>query len=183
MRRALAPIIAVASLLTLQSNAIAGSAGEALNEFGLIGSWSLNCAQNPNDSARAENGVIPTRWVYASSDLSNPTLVIYRHDPSLRLTSRFEIKSAVKITADKIKYTQIMISSKANENPEIKYPNAQLLTTVVQKVNDKITVLSQVGDDGTVYAENGLAVVRQPINGQMVEINRVPYGFLEKCLD
>jgi hypothetical protein len=171
-------------LFAFLTQSAAASVSDALSAFGLIGSWSRNCAQNPNDlGARVENGIAPTRWSFMSSYVSNPTLVITQRPPTGLITTRFEINSAVQVTADKIKYGQILLSSKVGTAAENANPHPQLLTTVAQKMNDKMTITSQIGEDGTVYAENGFLVVRQPKNGQMVEVNRVPYGIFERCID
>jgi hypothetical protein len=186
MRRHSALVVAMATLtlLVLQPNAIAASVSDALNGFGLLGAWSPNCAQNPSDPrSRQENAVRPTRWFYTPSSVSNPTLVIYqRHDNGL-MRLWFEISSAAQITADKFKYDQVLLGTQLDENPKTDNPNRQVITTVLQRVNDKITLVSQIGDDGTVYVENGQTIVRQPRNGQMVEVTRVPYGVFERCLD
>jgi hypothetical protein len=184
MRRLAALTIVLTALCGFQPYALADGVGSALKSFGLIGSWSLNCAQNPNEAtSHAESGIVPTRWSYENSLISNPTLTIMQRQTTGINVAKKEIRSAQQITSDKLKYTDVTTSVRFADNPEQKPKSQILLTPVVQKLGEKITVISQVSDDGTVYVENGRAIVRFPKNGQMVETNRVPFGLFEKCFD
>lgn len=163
-------------------SAIAESASDALKGFGLVGSWSPNCAENPEDpSARVVAGKVPVRWIYATGYGSNPTLVMMTRLGNVLQTVRQEIVSAEQITSDKIKYRTVPISVKLGEQ-EKKVSSATFVTTVIEKVSDKITVFSQVNDDGAIYVENGISIVRMPDHGEMKEVNRIPFGTFEKCL-
>lgn len=181
--RALILALVLAGSCVSQS-ALAGSVTDALQDFGLLGAWSPNCAQNPEDlSLRPEAGIVPVRWIYSPGIISTPTLTLLQLLRQGLMTTRLEIKTAEQITADEIKYRTFHISAQLGYNTEQSFPNPMSVTTVVEKVNDKITVVSQIAEDGTAYVERGLSIVRMADHGQMKEVNRIPFGIFKQCLN
>jgi hypothetical protein len=88
--RAAATITAV-GLLAFGSPAFAESTVTALDAFGLIGTWAEDCAKNG------------LRGTFAAPFLGVPTWTISGSDGDNSVLMQFEIKSATRITEDKIK--------------------------------------------------------------------------------
>jgi len=182
--RGVAPcLFALVGLCFTQSSATAGSVSDALASFGLIGNWSPNCAQDPNDpNSREEGGKLPVRWTYSLEGWSSGMLTKKMRTSIGLNVSRQELQQAQKITADKIKYTTLVVSFQSGNGLEQKSRHAST-TSVVQMANDKITVVSEVTGDGFIYVENGMLIIRMPKDGQLVETNRTPFGMFERCLN
>jgi hypothetical protein len=165
----------------VSQSAIAGSATDALQDFGLIGAWSPNCAQIPEDLLLRPEAAV--RWIYSPGIISTPTLTLLQLLQQGLMTTRLEITTAERITADEIKYKTFHISAQLGGNTEQSFPNPMSVTTIVEKLNDKITVVSQIAEDGTAYVERGHSIVRMPEHGQMKEVNRIPFGIFKQCLN
>jgi hypothetical protein len=165
--------------------ALAADAGDALKAFGLIGAWSPNCVMNPRNLFPTNTpDQMPVRWVYSASTLSSPTYVIVRLDRGNNLMIfTANILAAEQVTDSKIKYKQVAVSQKLGDRPPQAFSNPLPAQVIVEKLNNKIRIVSHVADDGTVFVENGFSIIRLPRNGAMQEVNRVQNGWVEKCLD
>jgi hypothetical protein len=131
-------LVCVISLLTASANA--QTAGDALKEFGLVGTWSEDCGKDP-----AKTPV--RRLVYTVPTFGRPKVTL---GGSIGV-NEMEIQTVSRFTEDKLKYVfvykkMMLVSSPPAEPQEI----------VLQKLRYRIRILSWRSTDGkTPTVENG----------------------------
>ncbi len=109
------------------------SAGEAIKAFGLIGLWSVDCAR--------EDVVKDT---YALSPSGAPTMTSVSRRTGQVVTTVREIRSAVRVGDDKIKY--MMAITKVTRQPDDRKPDAIDSTPeelLVQRFGSSIRVMQE----------------------------------------
>lgn len=161
MRRLFAVTIAATALLN--GAARAQDAADALKTFGLIGTWSPDCARNPQDAlpGNKPQSSYPVRWIY-SIDNGQAKLTRMIHGLSAFATQTYDIKAATIVGATKLKYSQAPATIQFT-TPSGAQPAQQAKETpsevVVEMSADKMRVVSQVASNGTVAVENGTSTV------------------------
>ena len=87
-------------VIMLSSPIRAETTAEALRAFGLVGTWSPDCAKETAKGGERSTILVPT--------LGEPTIESIGHyGPDNRFTtiSHFLIKSAIRVTEEKLKYS------------------------------------------------------------------------------
>jgi hypothetical protein len=133
--RAAATITAV-GLLAFGSPAFAESTVKALDAFGLIGTWSEDCAKN---------GV---RGTFAAPLLGAPTFTFSGSDGTYSMLMQFEIKTVTRITEEKIKI--VMVLNKVIKNGETVSLTPQLREpgeTIWVKIGNKVKTTDTASGD------------------------------------
>lgn len=126
-------IIAGSSAFFLITPAAADNAGDAIAAFGLIGTWSVDCAKD---------GLV--RDTFAASASGPPTMTSIVRRTGQVVTTVREIRSAVRESDDKIKY--VMAVTKVTHQPEKDEANSIDPTPIeylVQKFDSKIRVMDE----------------------------------------
>jgi hypothetical protein len=163
-------LIALSSMFAVYSTfALSDDAGSAMKDFGLVGTWSFDCAKDPVKDAYA------TRDTYSVPRLfGKPTMVMTFVQKSGDLTVRtYEIESATRITEEKIRIEVTLIKtehsiSQANDSAPSSGGSVQFL---LQKVGSRLMLLeSRAGDQ--VLVENGIS-----------NVNHRPMQPEERCLN
>jgi hypothetical protein len=174
----------IAAALSFDGVAVAQSSGEALKTFGLIGTWSPDCSQNPKDALpKKPPSQYPVRWIYAESDASVPKLTRMIRGLGALSTEEYEIKAPEMIAANKLKYSQVpttvQLTTQAGAQPP-RPAKEKPSSVLVEKSGDKIRVVGQIASDGTVKVENGVSIVRSPGHWDPL---RIPNPWFHRCAD
>jgi len=153
------------------SLARAESTAQALEAFGLVGTWSADCA---NESL--------ARITYAVSVLSSPTVTAI----TLEFKQVFEIDSAVRITEDKLRTTKHYSSYVLNGKP-LAARTQDKYVSVLLKSGSKYRSLDSYVSDGkytTTLVKNGSKYAPNPQNiRDEWHDTRGQSEILEKCLN
>ena len=152
-------IVGLAGIL-VSSSAVAESAKEAMQTFGMVGTWSLNCATSP------------FRVVYAFPVSGPPTLTSVFNGQETAIS---EVQEAVRATEEKIKVTYF-IKSTPQGTPVWGPLTGEIWEAVYEKIGNKFRPLSvkeKVGAKAT--ARDGFYYVNQKTGGPTL-----PF---EKCLN
>ena len=115
-------------LVTISTPVMAESTAEALRAFGLVGTWSPDCAADGNS-------IFYARVTFAASTLDAPTMSMVIIDNRSFLS---QIVSAVRVTEDKIKISTKSIS---HTQDGVEYPSAGATAPavmVIRKVGSKL---------------------------------------------
>ncbi len=156
MRTLLAAIV-ITNLLS-GSSAIAESTKEAMSAFGMLGTWSLDCAR-------------PSRVVYATPLFGAPTITSVANGKEGGLS---EVQEAFRVTAEKIKL-QLIIRKAPGALDWMPQPG-EIWEAVYEKSGNKFRPLSVRQKDGPkITAQDGFYYV--PKNSGMLTL---PF---EKCLN
>jgi hypothetical protein len=165
-----AALLLIFSAAPLVPSAAAESTGDAMSAFGLIGTWSADCAKGPL------SGVV--RLTYSLPLIGSPKIIATVGFPAVGVTtSEFEIRSAVRVTEEKIKYTSVRVSS-SNANTKLTTEiDDRPRETVLMKNGGKIRVSdSRTADGSEIFVQDGLW--KEQVQG------RAPAtSLLEKCLN
>ena len=130
--------VAAACLLGLPISAQAQTVEQVFQNFGLIGVWASAC-DLPADVASGNS-----RAIYAVSS-SDGIMLTYDYGTKYA-PAVFAIVSAQQVAHDRLTYVEERVRTKARVN------------ITLQKVKDRITVVSSVAQDGKVFIENGRIV-------------------------
>lgn len=169
---ALRPVIGLALCLIVGS-ALSESTAEAVRTFGLIGTWSIDCAR--------DRDVIRTTFSATSFGAPKRTEVHLATDGSVMRTVEYEVRSAVRVTEDKIKLLSIAISSKNARGGTLPLPDSQ--EAVYEKSGNKIRVLdNRVPNGNVIYAQSGF-YCDQIDNKSICERQSRPTIPAERCLN
>ncbi len=174
--------MAVAVLFLHGGSAFAGSVGDALKSFGLLGTWSPDCAQNPKDPLpNSPQPRVPLRFIYTTAYFAAPKLTRILHAPGALVVFEYEITSADIITASKLKYSQapttVQFTTQFGVQPT-QQSNELASNVVVEKVGEKMRIDEQINSEGTIVVREGIQLVGA--KGAPVSI---PEPWFERCLD
>src|ERR1700730_6433249 len=135
------------ALWLIATQAFSESTAEAVNTFGPIGTWSIDCARNRE--------VMRTTFSSTVSGAVKRIEVILGAHGSVAWTREYDVSSAVRATEDKIKLTSIAISSKNAEGGSLPSPDSQV--GVYEKIGtNKIRVIdNRVINSKVIYAQSG----------------------------
>lgn len=181
-----ASVLAAACSLFFASAAVAESTAEAMRVFGLVGTWSFDCA-NPNSQ----------RTTYAVPIFGNPTVTttipeVEFHNPDRKGTikSKMEVISAIRATEDKLKIRSTKIRDTidgVSQDLECPTCGKEFEVIIVHVGSKKRTVQSRLRtndgewrtlvSDGWIYRQEGSSrpfVMRQ--TDKSMELS-------EKCLN
>ena len=181
------------------SIAHAESTAEAMKEFGLLGTWSVDCAKDVKQACDPKDECI-NRKTYTAPWFGIPMLEVTASTFKSGVTqeAKMVIKSATRITNDKIKVT-IVISGqpdymeiyRAHETMRTVaqwYPlNGQTWSSVIQKVGEKIRTIDSRREDGKAFQiKDGLGY-RHASSTENSQTEWISTGksapFFEKCLN
>ncbi len=171
--------VTIAATALLNGAARAQDAADALKTFGLIGTWSPDCARNPQDALpRKPLSSYPVRWIF-SIDNAKPELTRTIHGLSAIETQTYDIKAAKIIGPTKLKYSQMPTTIQFT-TPSGAQPARQAKETpsdvVVEMSANKMRVVSQVAGNGTVAVENGTSTI-----GHGWDALRLRNPWFERC--
>ena len=150
---AILTVMLTALLALVTSGGSAESTAEAVKTFGLIGTWSTDCAE--------ELQSVGERVVFDSSWLGVVTAT--RVPPSGRNVS--EVQSAIRVTETKIKIT-VLSGQKSDES-------------VIGKVGTKLKLIER-RTDGIIVARDGFFY--QMVDGKPIKLDTQTPTF-ERCLN
>ena len=122
-----ATTIAAVGLLAFGSPAFAESTVNALDAFGLIGTWSEDCAKNG------------LRGTFVAPLLGVPTWTLSGYDGTYSVLMQFEIKTATRITEDKIKFVMVPVKFIKNGEtvaltPQMREPGESIWLKIGNKI-------------------------------------------------
>ena len=115
------------------------SAAQAMKQFGLVGTWSDDCAANG------------TRQTFEYPAGSNPTIRIEVSDPTANVRTVIgvvlaEVTSAVRETEDNLMMTVVITSDGSGSNPNIGQPFSSRYERAGTKFRHGATTLEKCGD-------------------------------------
>lgn len=169
------------ALLSSIKLAEAENAADVLNEFGLLGTWSANCAPGPTETE--------DRTIYKISSLGNPMVAHALHQPPQHLpearnegiyvVEEGEIKTAAKIDDDKISIVLAPIRRAMKENGVmVSGPSGPIVEYMIQKLGKYIWIIQSHTLDGKlVYAKDGFKYIGEVGREESQTLLR------EKCLN
>lgn len=159
--------VAVGLWLAMAGNGVsAESAKDALEVFGLVGTWSADCSKDLTKEAGS-------RKIYDVPAVGAPGFSeIIRLNTGVTSKFKGEIQEATRITEDKIrliyKGSEITFSNGAKPGASEFDP----VQTILEKVGQKVRVLDWRHADGSqTLIENGMISAKYPVL------------LIEKCLD
>lgn len=147
----------------------AESTREALAQFGLIGTWSTDCAKDLD----VDGGY---RATY-SAPFAGPAMLhsVTKTPLGSTLTIEAKIESAVRATETKIKMVELPLYIRATRESQPVEARAdyRVLSVVIERIGPEIrTIDTRTIDGAVVNAENGI-----------IKLNGLPNPLLEKCLN
>jgi hypothetical protein len=155
----IAGALAAASL----NGAAAFAESVTMKSFGLIGTWSTDCARISGSF----------RLTYSAGDFFSGPIVrreIYVND--VLLTYDYQITAEEIVTANRIKYTQTPI-----KDPSTAHLNNELPSNVVmEKIENKIRERDRILSNGTLVTQDGVGIFR--LSGVQI---RTPEPWLARC--
>ena len=162
-------------ILTVSSvPAFAESASDAMRDFGLIGTWSPDCAVDPA-------GPVPVLRVTYSILSGLPAFSNFTKAGKVSAASEGEIRSAVRVTEDKLRITTVITKTTLTDNTVKMVVDAPIIDSVFVKMGSKIELLDRRSVDGKVLlVQNGELIVRSKDGVETGRIKQLP---LEKCLN
>jgi hypothetical protein len=173
--------------------AAAESAGEAIKAFGLVGSWSTDCAREPMAVCEKDKGC-GNRTIYQEPPLSGPPMIkslVGGGTPDTGRTFQTVIESAVRIADDKIKILSIQqgMPSDISRLAWLRQPGDRWQTVLMKEGNDKYRIVSAQSEDGRkISAKDGFMYMPPP----GTKFDEIPANFLrserqvpafERCLN
>ncbi len=175
-------LVAATITAMLFGQASAESTGDALKTFGLIGTWSPDCAKDPKDPLPDSMlTTYPTRYTYSMSLFSVPRVTRVQRVPgNVVITFASEIRSAERVTESKIKYIAIPIRLEQSDAPPQFLKNQSSTEFILEKSGSIICIMDARTSDGKILIENGESIVPNRSGGPPI---RVPRQLFEKCLN
>lgn len=179
--RALALAVAFLSSIKL---AEAENSADVLNEFGLLGTWSADCAPGPTET--------DDRVIYKSSSFGNPRVAHVVHDPprvpggheGVSSAEEDEIRAAIEIDSDKIAIIIINLMRSSKDNGVwVSHPLGRQLIVeqTIQKTGDKIQLIDwHAIDGGGTFVKGGFVYAFG--GGNIWKKTEGQTSLLEKCL-
>ncbi len=129
-------------LCVITSPAVSESTADAVKIFGLIGTWSWDCAQKMDAGGQ--------RVTFSSGFFGSVKQTIV----GATATAESEVQSAVRITEDKIKLT-LGPASQTSSNSKRTFPGREWL---IQKIGPKFKIIDSRDQDGKVFIQNGYLI-------------------------
>lgn len=133
LRLLLGSLITVIGTLVIPSTSFADSPRDAMEVFGLLGTWSNDCATTP-----AKGGRDVARVTFAAPRFfgeATLTEVFYMNKGVIKL--HMKITSAVRVTDEKIKLTVVIIDQTANDEPMNAF-DARPVEFPISKIGNKL---------------------------------------------
>jgi hypothetical protein len=160
--------ILASTLFTIPSGA--ESTAEAMKNFGLIGTWSTDCAKDPAKDGERTTWDVPIFGV-ATETFANPSFV-FTH----------EIKSAVRVTDEKLKYVEVLVKILEKEKPRDLLPGQTMpVELVIIKLGNKFREIDNHRVDGSIiWVKDGFRVYQNPQSKQWEPGEETKA--IEKCL-
>jgi len=156
------------SLCLIGTSASAETTREALNNFGLVGTWSTDCSMDVEKQVGFRGTYTapmfgPAVYVAMQRQADNRTIFIKK-----------EVERAVRITDEKIQVTVKPLEHKINGADALRSTEETSSTFVVtfQKINSKLRTIDSRSQDGKHIGVEG---------GRFNNGNMTP--FLERCLN
>lgn len=170
------------ALALSQSHAYADTTKDALKAFGIVGTWSPNCAIDPSKSCE-RTGTCNYRIIYSVPFFGSPnrTSVIATLNDNKPITTKEDIGTAEQITTDKLRYTYVLQNAFAN-GVDWTPQKGEAWEVVLQKVGPKLRVVENRRIDGEkLVVMNGFVYthVNRTPPWQNTGVSTPP---LEKCL-
>ena len=169
----LRPAICLA-LCLMASPVFSESIAEAVKTFGLIGTWSIDCAR--------DREVIRMTFSSTVFGAVKRTEVGFGANGAVAWTREYDVTSAVRAAEDKIKLTSTAVGSKNAEGDSLPLPDSQV--GVYEKIgNNKIRVIdNRVFNGKVIYAQSGF-YCNQVNNESICEDQNRPTIPAERCLN
>lgn len=156
-------ILLAVVIYSISCPAFAEDAKTALKEYGLVGTWSIDCSK---DLTR-EYG---SRITYSVPYLGAATFVSSANGATGHMTQKSEVREAARITEDKIRVILVPIERNADDRAKM---STTPLEAIYEKVGSKLRAFESRTTDGAyVFFENG----EDPKTGR-------PSPLLERCLN
>ena len=140
----------VMSALLASSASWPESVGDVIREFGLTGTWSLDCSKDIKTE-------LAGRTVYETTSLGGASQTnTTRFQNGMTFTVRSEIPEAIKIPSDKIKLQLKPVEGKYSDGRTVQEP-MPLRILILQKLTpDKTVVIQNKAADGSsVFVDDG----------------------------
>jgi hypothetical protein len=122
------------SLLLLTGVARAEGAAEAIGGFGLVGTWSPDCAKDPVK----EHGFRMTFSIPGAGPPTETIVLSSPINPAKRLD--WQITSAVRVAKDRIEVRSVFIGGEELVEPHRKIAPLPTVNATIAKMGDKILV-------------------------------------------
>jgi hypothetical protein len=148
-------VAVLAALLALLSNAaFAQTAWDAMQAFGLTGTWSLNCQAPPGGS---------NFWM---------TYYLDANGVARRSLDRGDGGSKLMLAVDsaQVLTSTTLAASMRNDDPGWGASNGTVADLIIVKENGRVRTLDSKGSDGKQYVKDGVAL-----------LSGSPMPWLEKC--
>jgi hypothetical protein len=129
--------IAVVLLGSTELAFAAESSSQALETFGIIGTWSTDCA-SPGIAR-----LIFTSSMFGGQRMTEQFDQQYPNAPSKRIVYQHDIKSAVRITEEKMSITSVAVTINGNAI-SVSSPLIQPKTLLFEKVRNKLVLNNQM---------------------------------------
>jgi hypothetical protein len=171
-------VMGAISVLVTSTPGSAENTADAIKAFGLIGTWSPDCAADPMRGGTRVNYVAslfgPLKATTIQSDIEGGRVI----------TSQSEIQSAIRVTEEKIKIIAVRTSlTSSNPNDRITSLNEKT-ETLIQKFGNKIRIIrSQSPDSARVGSKDGHVCVPSAPEKSDCETTGKETPLLEKCLN
>ena len=177
--------------LAMGQTASAETAGEAIEAFGLVGSWSIDCNKTPTQTCEPKVGC-GARTIYEVSSTASPRIknLVGTLTPGPGMSFETSIESAERIGGDRIKIVSVQQGALGQFSKVvwIRQPGERWETVLV-KVGAKYRWLSHQRQDGAkIQAKDGFEV-RPPPRTRYNEIpptwvtSDKPTPLFERCSD
>jgi hypothetical protein len=154
--------VVILVMLALPLPSYAESPADALKVFGLIGTWSTDCAKD-----LSEVGAI--RRIYESPIFAMPSTTVIQNWGNFTTTRQFAIISATQVTEEKIKIIANWVSGKkvvpGGRSEDESIPSGIHIVRVVLKVANKIRDVDHFFGEA-IYAKGGHSYVPYQDNGK-----------------
>lgn len=152
---------------------------DAVNGFGLVGTWSTNCAIEP-----ARGNVEQHIFSISSQNTVQLTKVVSVYAGYRIITSILDVQAATRVDTDKIKMTMTMRSIASSQPQDVPSAiNPKPVDQVIQKLGPTIRLLDSRDADGQrVFVENGLTCGLTSTGGGQAPCNMPkPTAVLLRC--
>ena len=154
-------IATIVFLMSITSGAaLAENAGAMMREFGLVGTWSIDCSVDMRSDLCKHSSVL---WSVESSlrhilGMLQRRWITPPHSGLKSNTKTIQISSAERITNEKIKLTYTVTSARnvSGKSVYVWPMDGEIWEVVYEKIGDKMRAwLSQRADGGKVLVRNG----------------------------
>jgi hypothetical protein len=174
-------ITGTVACISLHAAVAVESTAEAMRVFGLVGTWSYDCAHE-----------LGTRRIFAIPLFGPPTINQINRFELRTIVDSYTVEAAARVTEDKIKIIYLQIGQNeeaqpghvANLSGKTTFANTGLIAEAIEKQRNKIRVMElHVEDKGFPEIYRGLYYHRNARNElHRSDLNEETHQ-MEKCLD